>query len=128
MALAFTLALLFREGFRILRKVAAENYRGRPEITDQIGAHVPRQNNRGHRKREQREEDVVLERLPATLTSKLFEKRKLFTPADFPAAKLLGFEFVQPHAPLKKHTQQDVINVIKSVYKESLDDVYTPTG
>lgn len=77
MALAFTLALFFREGFRILRKVAAENHRGRPEIADQIGAYVPCQDNRGHREREQREENVVLERLPDYLTSNSLKKRKL---------------------------------------------------
>lgn len=115
MALALAFALFLGKGFRILGEVPAEDNRGCPDVPDQVGAHVTGQHNRGHGQGQQREEDIILEGLAATLAGEVLQERQLVAPAQLTPANFLALQFMHAHTPLEQYRQQDVVHELQQV-------------
>jgi hypothetical protein len=80
--------------------VAAEDDRERPQVADDVGGRVAGEHERRLGAGEDREQDVVLEHLPARLAPDPGEQIALLAPGDVAGAEPLDLEVVQatPHS------------------------------
>src|SRR5215218_3852395 len=114
------LALLLGELVRPLGEVAAEDDHERPHVAHGVGSHVPRERRRCARAGEQREQRVVLQRLPAALLPDRLQHLALVAPLRLAGIELLDLEVVQRDAPLEEQRQQHRIGRVTQVVRMPL--------
>ena len=109
-AAALVLGLLHGEFLCAVGEVAAEDDRVRPDVADQVGGQVAGEDPRRERAGQQREGDVVLQRLAPDLLPDARQGLALVGDRDLTGADALGLHLVQRDAVLEQHHQQERVD------------------
>ena len=109
--------LLLRELLRAVGEVPAEDDRERPQVARQVRGRVAGQRERRRWTGQQREQDVVLQRLPADLVPDRADHVPLLAEARLAGGDALDLEIVECDAVLEEGRQQRRVERVAEVVR-----------